>query len=129
MQNRRLLCQQIVRHEAYARDVGFRLVKTFHDTELDRIGADHEYDRRCGGYLTCCHHRCGSARSHNDRNAALDKFSDQGLQTVVTSLCPAGLNAYRLPLYESGSAKTSAKIGKQRRKGVRRTIVYESDHR
>src|SRR6185437_1463821 len=129
VQDRDLFGQKAVRQHTHAGEVAPRLVEAFDKAELDRIAPHYEYDRNRGGDCARGKRHAASSGGDNHRSAALNKFGNQIMQTIIAAIGPASFDPNRLTLNKPPIAKTLAEFRKEIRKALLRAIVGEPDNR
>src|SRR6516162_10250613 len=77
-------------------------------TECDRVFADGEHNRDCGGRRFCSKHNHCGAGSHDHGYATTDQVFHQRRQAIVLALQPVVLDRHVLPLNVAGFAKAFA---------------------
>jgi hypothetical protein len=94
----------------YARDVAGRSAETDYETFFYRIVAARKHDRDRGGCGLGGESRRRPA-SHNDGHLVVDQIGDQICQSIVLTVCPAGLDNNVLTFDKTGFVEALAVCG------------------
>jgi hypothetical protein len=102
------LCTQFTADKIDASRVAPRAAKTGDKTESDRVFANTEHDRNCGGCILSGNRGGSAARYRNDTHLPIHQISRQLRQPIVSTLCPTILDRDVLTLEVAGFSKTSS---------------------
>src|ERR1700730_3676044 len=89
MQQLQAFCRHIDSQSSYAREITARMIKAIDETNLDRVGAEHENDRDCLRGPFCGKRRWGPTRRSDHGHRTANQFSCKRWQPIVMAFRPA----------------------------------------
>src|SRR5947209_6415750 len=128
MQEPKLLCPKLIRHEADTGDIATRPVEACDEAEFDRVAADREDDRYRRSCRLGCNCRGGLGRSDHCHLTAYQIGCEVG-QSIILPLRPAILDRHVPALDMAGLAQALAECSHKVCSVSRRRAAEEPDHR